>query len=81
MTPNQKGSITMTRQISHYIEEDRGPGRPPKRIPVVECCGHNLACYDSWANSCPKCGTEFNGSGQRLNPRHMWGEETGETFY
>jgi len=26
------------------------------------------------------CGREYNQSGQELAPRHMWGEETGETF-
>lgn len=26
------------------------------------------------------CGRIYNGSGQELNPRWMWGEETGETF-
>lgn len=28
---------------------------------------------------CPKCGSEFNSSGQQLAPRSQWGEETGET--
>lgn len=49
--------------------------------PVVLCpnCNAEVHCQDGWANSC-SCGTEFNGSGQTLAPRHMWGEETNETF-
>jgi hypothetical protein len=48
--------------------------------PVVRCgCGREVHCPDGWANACD-CGTEFNGSGQRLAPRAFWGEETGETF-
>ena len=66
--------------ILRYIETPR-LGLLPKRTPVVECgCGRPVECWDSWANACERCGTEFNGSGQQLNPRHMWGEETGESF-
>ena len=67
--------------ILSYTYEDRGAGRLPRRVPVVRCsCGAKVECRDSWANECSRCGTEFNGSGQRLNPRSMWGEETGEVF-
>lgn len=48
---------------------------------TIECCGQPLELTSSWANSCPSCGTEYNGAGQRLAPRSQWGEETGETFY
>jgi hypothetical protein len=52
-----------------------------RRIPVVTCgCGTEVWCYNSWANDCDGCGTEYNGSGQRLAPREFWGEETGEIF-
>ncbi len=67
--------------IVDHIQEDRGPDMPMKRIPVVRCvCGNLVECWDSWANSCDKCGTEYNGGGQQLAPRSQWGEETGETF-
>ena len=41
-------------------------------------CGTKVELESSWANSCPKCGTEYNSSGQQLAPRSQWGEETGE---
>lgn len=70
----------MSAIINHVIES-RGAGMPPKRIPVVLCnCGDIVECWDSWANECDKCGTEYNGSGQELAPRNQWGWETGETF-
>jgi hypothetical protein len=48
---------------------------------VIECdCGTHLELYSSWANSCQRCGREYNGSGQLLAPRSQWGEETGERF-
>lgn len=48
---------------------------------ILRCaCGEEVALWSSWANTCEKCGQEFNGSGQRLAPRHQWGEETGERF-
>jgi hypothetical protein len=60
-----------------YIEEDRGPTRPPKRIPVVKCgCGRKVECHD-FTNTCD-CGADYNFGGQRLAPREQWGEETGE---
>lgn len=44
----------------------------------VECaCGRKVELEDSWLNTC-WCGQDFNGLGQALAPRHMWGEETGE---
>ncbi len=48
---------------------------------VIRCdCGTHLELYSSWANSCQRCGREYNGSGQLLAPRSQWGEETGERF-
>lgn len=48
---------------------------------VIECdCGAPVELGSSWANSCEKCGREYNGSGQLLASRSQWGEETGERF-
>jgi hypothetical protein len=73
--------MTMAKIIARHR---RYPDHPTKlsTYPEIEChCGHHVYCSDAWANSCDKCETEYNGSGQQLNPRHMWGEETGETFW
>jgi hypothetical protein len=53
--------------------------REPK---TIECknCDNPVTLASGWANECAKCGREYNGSGQLLNPRSMWGEETGEDF-
>lgn len=51
--------------------------------PAVILCNHckkEVELRSSWANSCPECGVEYNGSGQELAPREFWGEETGERF-
>ncbi len=46
--------------------------------PVVKCtCDAEVLCVE-FTNTCDKCGTEFNSSGQTLGPRAFWGEETGE---
>jgi hypothetical protein len=43
-----------------------------------------LKCCDVWmklsrfTNTCSKCGTDYNSSGQQLADRSLWGEETGE---
>ena len=48
---------------------------------TIECrCGQPLELWSSWANECPTCHVEYNGSGQELAPRELWGEETGEQF-
>lgn len=54
-----------------------------RTIPAVGLCecGAHVQLDSSWANECEKCGTEYNGAGQRLAPRAQWGEETGERFY
>jgi len=68
-------------KIVRYIEEQRGEFYPPKVSPVIECgCGAHVTCWDGWVNECPSCGIEYNGAGQMLSPRWMWGEETGEDF-
>jgi len=48
--------------------------------PVIECirCHHEVTLDDAWLSSCHHCGADYNGSGQLLAPRHLWGEETGE---
>ena len=46
-----------------------------------------LKCCDTWlelgnfTNTCSKCGTDYNSSGQQLAARNFRGEETGETWY
>jgi hypothetical protein len=45
---------------------------------TIKCCGRTLELYSSWSNECGKCGTEYNGFGQKLAPRSQWGYETGE---
>ncbi len=48
---------------------------------VIRCeCGEELALWNGMTNTCD-CGAEYNGSGQRLAPRHQWGWDTGESFY
>jgi len=43
----------------------------------VRCCNTWLLCQ-GFTNTCDRCGTDYNMSGQRLAPRSQWGEETGE---
>jgi len=63
-----------------YIEEDRGPTRPPKRIPVVHCgCGCKVEC-SQFTNTCDRCNADYNFAGQHLAPREQWGEDTGEHY-
>lgn len=65
-------------QITGFVEEDWS-GRM-RRFKTLRCdCGTHLTLHDSWSNEC-SCGTEYNGSGQKLAPRRFWGEETGERF-
>ena len=72
--------MQITQAAPRYIEIDRGPDTPPRRVKVISCCGKDLALFSGWANECPHCETEYNGGGQRLAPREFWGEETGERF-
>lgn len=71
----------MTTAIRHEPRRTAPDGTVLSTYPVIACpaCGSEVHCPNGWSNEC-QCGTEFNGSAQRLNPRHMWGEETGETF-
>lgn len=42
-------------------------------------CGAHVTLHSSWTNTCGGCGREYNGSGQLLAERDVWGEETGES--
>lgn len=57
-----------------------GEERPGVR--VIRCdCGRKLEVIPAGADqSCDVCGREYNAFGQRLSPRELWGEETGETL-
>ena len=36
-------------------------------IRTIECrCGETVELPSGWANQCGRCGTEYNGAGQRL---------------
>jgi len=44
---------------------------------ILHCsCGRDVALYGA-TNMC-RCGADYNWTGQRLVPRSLWGEETGE---
>lgn len=47
---------------------------------VIQClrCPGEVTLSDAWLSTCPGCGADYNGSGQLLAPRSLWGEETGE---
>lgn len=48
---------------------------------IIRCvCHEEIHLFSHWANQCPSCEREYNGSGQLLAPRCFWGEETGEVF-
>jgi len=48
--------------------------------PVIQClrCQSEVTLADAWLSTCSRCGADYNGSGQLLASRHLWGEETGE---
>lgn len=48
--------------------------------PVIQClrCQSEVTLADAWLSTCSHCGADYNGSGQLLVSRHLWGEETGE---
>ena len=50
-------------------------------IPAVgKCtCGRHVTLSHS-DNECDHCGRIYSITGQELAPRHLWGEETGESF-
>ena len=51
------------------------------RVPAtLKCCGTWLE-LGKFTNTCSKCGTDYNSSGQQLAARHFWGEETGEMWH
>lgn len=40
---------------------------PPPATPTIACrCGSTVELATWWANTCTRCGTEYNGAGQRL---------------
>jgi len=48
------------------------------RVPAqIKCCDVWLS-LGNFTNTCNKCGSDYNGSGQLLASRRFWGEETGE---
>jgi hypothetical protein len=55
--------------VQHYVEDGSG----------ICVCGSVVTLPSSWANTCPVCGREYNGSGQLLADRAFWGEETVES--
>jgi hypothetical protein len=48
--------------------------------PVIAClrCQNEVTLSDAWLSTCSHCGADYNGSGQLLAPRHLWGEEASE---
>lgn len=47
---------------------------------AIGLCNHcnEEVVLSGFTNTCDRCGTDYNGSGQELAPRSQWGEETGE---
>lgn len=45
---------------------------------TCQCCGEQVL-LSGFTNTCDKCGTDYNGFGQRLASREQWGCETGES--
>lgn len=43
-------------------------------------CGDVVELEDAFINTCNRCGQDYNGSGQALADRGVWGEETGESY-
>lgn len=63
--------------MSRFLKREQDACYPVK----FECdCKRVFEIDNGWSNECPKCGAEYNGSGQRLAAREYWGEETGEAF-
>lgn len=64
-------------ELRAVVEDDVAP---PTNVPRVRICscGTTVHLTRVWANTCPKCSREYNGSGQMLARREHWGEETGE---
>jgi hypothetical protein len=77
MTKYETVSATK-RYLVEVVPNRYYPGQTyERRITEVKCCGHWLPC-DSFTNTCPHCEADYNSAGQRLAPRHQWGEETDE---
>lgn len=68
------------RVIDHGIVREEGELRHPA---VIRCdCGRHLDAVGGWQGTveCDRCERLYNTAGQKLNPPHLWGEETGETL-
>lgn len=62
------------RGIVSWVERYWEPG-------ILRCqCGAEVEIYMTMTNTCEKCGTDYNMSGQRLAPREQWGWDTGESL-
>lgn len=47
---------------------------PEGNVPEVECsCGFTVQLWSTLENECSKCGTKYNGSGQKI--RDNWRKE------
>tara|TARA_R100000234_G_scaffold101521_1_gene70573 strand:+ start:3974 stop:4363 length:390 start_codon:yes stop_codon:yes gene_type:complete len=68
------GRKMIDRGVRDYSKDVREPAEG-----ICDVCRATVVLANTWASPC-ECGTEYNGSGQRLAPRSQWGEETGETF-
>ncbi len=67
-----------TRYAEPYIRRYEHTWAEPA---VLRCeCGAAVTLDDAMTNSCDRCHTFYNGSGQRLAHPSQWGEETGERF-
>lgn len=55
--------------------------RTYRHAAIIECnvCKSEVD-LGQFTNTCDTCGTDYGFSGSQLNPRWMWGEETGEHF-
>jgi hypothetical protein len=61
-----------------YVEREYGFKEVQRG--VVRCvCGEEVVC-EFFANTCDRCGRDYNMSGQMLADRSQWGEETGESL-
>lgn len=59
-------------KVQKYTNQYRWPT-------IIRChCDNAQVELSNFTNTCRSCGADYNSSGQRPAPRHMWGEETGE---
>ena len=48
-------------------------------VGICNVCGEEVELF-GFTNTCDKCYTDYNMSGQQLADRSQWGEETGESL-